>query len=322
VRSRRNLAAAAALLCAAVAAGCGLGPGEKKGEAELLVSRDYGSDVLVGPADLEVRESDTVIGLLDGEADVTTRYGDNFVQSIDGIEGGTTDGRRYDWFFYVNGVESPQGGAEVKPGEGDQIWWDYRDWSTAMRVPAVVGSFPEPFAHGYEGKEPAVRIDCLGERAPCDTVQAELEAEGVEAGIFEADHAPGFDSEAGSTLRIIVGPWARAGEDPAVAQIGEGPEQSGVFARFEGEGAAATLSGFSPTGEQVLGPFDASAGLVAAVRFQDQPPTWVVTGAGPAGIAAAAGAFSAADLEGRFAVIAGAPGTPEPVTPVPVVAEP
>jgi uncharacterized protein DUF4430 len=306
--SLRGLTAAAALMCAAAAAGCGLGPGQSTGEVELRVTRDYGTASVLGPEQVGAHESDTVIGLLDKEADVTLRYGDNFVQSIDGVEGTNADGRLLDWFFYVNGVESPRGGADVTPAAGDRIWWDYRDWSSAMRVPAVVGDFPAPFLHGYEGKHPATRIDCLGERAPCDTVRAELEKAGVDAG---------FGAEGGPVIRVLVGPWSAVERDRAAAQIDGGPQRSGVFARFSGTAPGATLSGLSADGQMSLGPFPGSAGLVAAVRYEDDPPTWVVTGAAPAGVAAAARAFSAEDLDGRYAVIAGADGGADAVVPVP-----
>ena len=145
----RILAAALALSAAAVA-GCGLGPGKDEGEVELTVTRDYGSTFMLQNSD-SIRESDTVLRVLDRNSDITTRYGGGFIQSIDGLAGGQSGGRRSDWFFYVNGVESPIGSAEYDPSGGDRIWWDYRDWTAAMRVPTVVGSWPEPFLHGFQG---------------------------------------------------------------------------------------------------------------------------------------------------------------------------
>src|SRR5207244_3023714 len=66
----RGLAAAAALACAAVVAGCGLGPGpSSSGTASLTVTRDYGSKTLEDAEDTDPPESDTVIRLLDREAD-------------------------------------------------------------------------------------------------------------------------------------------------------------------------------------------------------------------------------------------------------------
>ena len=117
-----------------------------------------------------IHESDTVLRVLDRNADITTRYGGGFIQSIDGLAGTQSGGRSSDWFFYVNGIESPIGSAEYDLSGGDRIWWDYRDWTAAMRVPAVVGSWPEPFVHGFQGKRYAVDIVCDGSTKPCNRV--------------------------------------------------------------------------------------------------------------------------------------------------------
>jgi hypothetical protein len=57
-----------------------------------------------------------------------------------------------DWFYYVNGVQASKGAAETKLHDGDHVWWDRHDWSAADSIPAVVGSFPEPFVDGYGGR--------------------------------------------------------------------------------------------------------------------------------------------------------------------------
>ena len=82
-----------------------------------------------------MRESDTVMRALEANADVSTRYGGGFVQAIDGIEAQERFGRSRDWFFFVNGVESTVGAADFPLRGGEAIWWDYRDWEEAMRVP-------------------------------------------------------------------------------------------------------------------------------------------------------------------------------------------
>lgn len=314
MRSCRLPAAVASLICAVAVAGCGLGPGGGSGSGELRATRDYGRSDVIDPIGFDANESDTVLRVLDGDADLTTRYGGGFVQSIDGVEATTRGGRRYDWFFYVNGVESPVGSADVGLRDGDRVWWDYRDWSTAMRVPAVVGSFPEPFLHGFEGRDYATRIDCVGEIGPCRTARQALAGAGVKSGVFAAEHAPGFDAEAAPTLRVIVGPWDAVRSDRAAALIDQGPSQSGVFARFDDSRIVA----LDERGA-VAGRFGPGAGLVAAVRFEDGPPTWVVTGVDPAGVAAAAALLDSADLRDRYAVVAPPGAAP---LPVPVAAMP
>jgi hypothetical protein len=107
VTHRRRVAVAVALACAVAAAGCGIGEGPaSEGTAYLTVTRDYGAEPLVEASVEDPPESETVLRLLDAEAEITTRYGGAFVQSIEGVEGEESGTRSFDWFFYVNGVES------------------------------------------------------------------------------------------------------------------------------------------------------------------------------------------------------------------------
>src|SRR5919204_4332914 len=117
-------ATATALACAVAVASCGFGAGPSSGgTATLTVTRDYGSRTMVEATDQDPPESETVIRFLDSQTDLTTRYGGGFVQSINGLAG-TGDS---DWFFYVDGVESPVGSADVQVKGGEKIWWDYRN---------------------------------------------------------------------------------------------------------------------------------------------------------------------------------------------------
>ena len=154
---RRGRSVVVAVALAATTTGCGLGPGDSSpGTATLTVTRDYGADPVLEASESDPSESETVIRFLDREAEITTRYGGGFVQSIDGTAGGVEGGRSNDWFFFVNGIESPRGSAEVAVRGGDRIWWDYRDWTAAISTPAVVGSWPEPFLQASaEPREPA-----------------------------------------------------------------------------------------------------------------------------------------------------------------------
>ena len=218
VRPARRLAAAAAL-CAAAAAGCGLGPGRTSGEVELTVTRDYGTEVLERATE-SINESDTVLRVLDRNADIETRYGGGFVQSIDGLAGGQSGGRRTDWFFYVNGIESPIGSAEYDLSDGDRIWWDHHDWTSAMRVPAVVGSWPEPFLHGFEGERWAADVrlprrasrlrtpSSSGSGGGCRPSELERTAITVEVGTWERIRSD-------PTPACSPSPRARAGSSPA-----------------------------------------------------------------------------------------------------------
>jgi hypothetical protein len=297
-------AVAIALFAAALAAaGCGLGPGDGLGDVELTVTRDYGTVPVLHHRLDDVTESDTVMRALERSADISTRYGGDFVQSIDGLEAEESVDRSLDWFFYVNGVEATVGAADYQLHGGESIWWDYRDWGAAMRVPAVVGSWPQPFLGGYEGKRRAVAVECLGGGEACATVRGDLEGAGVAV-------APGSPDGA---IRVLVGPWALVRRDPAAAQIEDGPQASGVFADFQPEGSGYLMQGLGEDGKPGR-TFGLDAGLVAATRRYEAPPVWVVTGTSAAGVGSAAGLLDTADLRDRYAVaVEGGEETPLPL---------
>jgi hypothetical protein len=297
--SRATAVAVALLLAALAAAGCGLGPGAGVGDVSLTVTRDYGARRLLEPRSDAASESDTVMRVLDRDAPITTRYGGGFVQSIEGLEAEQGADGPLDWFFYVNGVESTVGAADYPLRGGDAIWWDYRNWGAAMRVPAVVGSWPQPFTGGYDGRRRPVAVVCLGGGGACELVRRRLGDAGVTIATGTPDGA----------IRVLVGPWGRLRDDTAAAQIEDGPQVSGVFARFSMRGppSSCRLEALGESGSAAAG-LGSGAGLVAATRRYEAPPTWVVTGCGRAAVARAAGVFDEADLAERYAVLAEADG--------------
>ena len=291
----RALAALLALLLAAGLVGCGLGAGESDTGARVLVTRDFGTRQLGARIVQDLSSSETVIRLLERSFDVETRSGGGFVQSIDGFAGGHEDGRPVDWFLYVNGIERDRGSADVQLHDGDRIWWDRHDRGAAPHVPAIVGSFPEPFAHGAEGKRYPVVLECADAvEDACRTVSDRLGAAGVVAGRQTLGTGVGE-----RTVRVLVGRWSDLRTDQALEQIDRGPAASGVFAGFSADGGALRLLDARGTIVRTLG---ARAGLVAATRFEQQAPTWAVTGTDVAGVEAAAAALDERTLQRRFAV--------------------
>ena len=294
-RLRAPLAAACATaLAAAALAGCGVGAGEKSGDARIVVTRDFGSRQLGARIQQDIPESETVMRLTERSFRVDTSYGGRFVQSLDGIVGGGSGGKG-DWFYWVNGIVGDESAADVELHGGDRVWWDYRDWSGAQNVNAVVGQFPEPFTHGAEGKRYPVVIQCAKDsEASCRTVSEQLSAIGAHA----SRQTLGTNVET-EVLRVLVGRWQDVRRDQALRLIDRGPATSGVFARFDDDGGRLELLDAHGGVARTLG---AGAGLVAAVKLGDQVPTWTVTGTDERGVAAAAGALDAQRLRERFAL--------------------
>jgi hypothetical protein len=250
-----------------------------------------------------INESDTVLRVLDRNADITTRFGGGFIQSIDGLSGSASGGRSSDWFFYVNGVESPIGSAEYDSSGGDRIWWDYRDWTAAMRVPAVVGSWPEPFVHGFDGRHWATRTTCVAAASVCAEVSDRLRSAGAQPA-----------AAGSSSISVLVGAWNAIRDRAPASLLGEAPDRSGVFAHFVNSASRPFLELLNERGEPA-GSIGRGAGLIAAVRPGDGPPAWVVTGTDAKGVAAAAGLLGE-PLRDHYALAtqpgAGAIGVPVP----------
>jgi hypothetical protein len=310
---RRGTAAAIALLLAALAAaGCGLGPGAGVGSVELTVTREFGREAVLRHS-LEAKESDTVMRALETNADVETRFGGGFVHSIDGVAEGERGSDPYDWFFFVDGVESPIGAADVELKGDERVWWDYRDWSATNHVPAVVGSWPAPFADGVAGKSYPVVLECDGGGSACATAREALEREGAR---------PASGSPQGA-IRMLVGRWDRLREDPAAQLLEAGPGESGIYANFEAGVRPSSPSGREQTNAHLMAldedgaparRFGADAGLVAATSRYGGPPVWLVTGGTPTAVREAAAALDAAHLRDHYAVaIEGGKETPLPV---------
>jgi hypothetical protein len=288
--------AVATLLGAGLIAGCGLGAGPTPGAVTLTVTREFGARPLRSPPALRVRGQETVMSLLTRNYAVTTRYGGGFVHSINGHSGGHVNGDPVDWFYYVNGIEAPKGAAETNVHRGDTIWWDLHDWSQSFYTPAVVGSFPEPFVHGVEGRRLPVRIECAPPGSnPCNGVTARLRAFGVPAGLAGLGPA----GESPDTLRVAVGPWAAVRTLPAAQSLIRGPHASGVYARMAPDGSSIALLNARGHVTETL---TAGAGLVAAVPYPGEEPLWVVTGTNEAGVNRAASDFDRSALHNRFAV--------------------
>jgi uncharacterized protein DUF4430 len=307
----KRLAVLACLV--ALLPGCGFGEGESTGEVTLTVTRDFGLERIGEGMQESASEGDTVMRLLQRGYDVETRYGGGFVDEIDGVAGGREEGRQVDWFYYVNGIEASVGAAERRVAANDRVWWDHHAWDAAQRIPAVVGSYPEPFASGLEGKRFPVRLVCAGaDERSCDEVQTRLEDAGAESiGRSVIAQSPGEE-----VLRVIVGRWAEVRRDPVVQRLERGPAASGVFVRPAASGTELVLL---DTAGRPVRTLRAGAGLVAATGFEAQAPTWIVAGTDDVGVAAAAAALTEERLREHFAVaVDSGQDVPLPITDPPL----
>lgn len=294
-RSPHLLASATvAAAASALIAGCGFGPGGDLGRAEVLITRDYGR-VVMFRGEEAVNESDDAMRLLTRSAGrVETRYGGGFVESIDGYGSESGQAGSTDWFFFLDGVESPVGALDAKVQPGQSVWWDRRNWWAAMHVPAVVGSWPRPFSTASG----PVEVQCqMKSQSACEGIERDIERTGADTRVRQADGSS-------EPLRVLVGSWSRLRSDPAARALEGGPSTSGVYARLERRDGHWLIQALDDSGQPSGRAFQ--GGLVAAVSDQTGHVTWIVAGTDDASVP---GNLEESALGRRYAVVYPRPST-------------
>jgi len=170
------------------------------------ISAGFGTTTLVEAQPVVAGRS--AMNVLRASTPVETAYGGGFVSGMYGRVSSTKP--RSDWMYFVNGVAPGVGAGDYTVRPGDRIWWDFRRWDDSTpTLPVVVGSWPEPFIHGYPTTPTSVQAD-----APLAAV---LASHGVHV------------TSRPSSWRVIVGAnadlvarddaWRRAMADPAAAGL-------------------------------------------------------------------------------------------------------
>jgi hypothetical protein len=295
--ARAPALATAGCALALVIAGCGLGAGPGRSDVGVTVTRDFGDHQIASRFEPTIPGSETVLQLLERHFRIGTEYGGGFIDSINGFAGSSSSGH-YDWFYFVNGVLAPAGAGTTNVHNGDRIWWDLHDWVENDGVPAVVGSYPDPFLSGVGGRRYPTRVECVaGFAVACGHVDRSLARLGIHA------RGPGV----GDALRVVVGPWSVLASTPLGALLAGGPKNSGVYAYFSDAGGVLDLLNPHGATARVL---RTDAGLIAAtVASGSTLPIWFVTGTDTAGVDAAAAAFNVSRLHDHFALAVDAGGS-------------
>jgi hypothetical protein len=308
--SRRALISrsiAAAVVFSAALAGCGLArPGGK--DITMTITRGFGSATVGAATDANVSGSETVLDMLKRRfSGVQAHAVGKTTESVDSIDGVTagTDGSA--WSYYINGVMGSESAALTSLYAGDDVWWDLHDSTATNTIPAVVGSFPEPFLHGIAGKRLPTTLECAsGMNAACAVLEKRLDGYGVPVAPQYIGTGSGPD-----TLGIVVGTWSELRAEVAAGLVDHGPSASGVYAKFANGGSELQL--LNPHGT-VVRTLTSGAGLVAATADSQSAPTWMITGTDQAGVLAAARAVTASALHDHFALaVQGGSDVPVPV---------
>ena len=251
----------------------------------LVVTRDYGHTRMFGQR-VGLVKDEVGMEVMFRNLDIKTAYGGGFVNAINGLESKYTfytgsDRKNLDWFYWVNGIMAPVGVAEYRPQPGDEIWWDYHNWDITMFIPAVVGSYPQPFKSGFGGKNPGTVI--MYTEAFKEGAQ-QLKQNLLDKGVKEIDVA-GYDPsvlEKPDKYYILLGTWEELSEGSKLLQkTNQKNKLIGVYVKFaDGKMHALNFRG------QTVKTFDGTAGAVYAYApgVGALKPAWLVTGIGQGGV--------------------------------------
>jgi len=277
-RSPLTLLATCLMLGILFITGCQIGAGDHEGgEVHLLVTANFGQETVFDER-VDVQPGENINSVMERHMEVEYAYGGGFINSIEGIRSGYTGegerGEKKDWFLYVNGILSEAAAGSHLPEEGDVVWWDYHSWDDVFFVPAVVGSFPQPFVNGYRGDHPGAQIlHGKGAEEPSEKLGAYLEEEGLSEELKISPYEQSA-AENRSRMTLVVALWEELADSDYWQGLQDNRSRTGWFVEFEEEEITPLhMDGTRPeTGEEAAG-----AVLATGSGMGDKNPLWLVT---------------------------------------------
>ncbi len=257
------------------------------GEARIIVTRNFGCDLMIDEL-IKLGNDTSAMDALGQVAEIETSYGGGFVDAINGVSSqyGGSNSARTDWFIYLNGIQSDVGALDYTLYPGDVEHWDFRDWRFHHFVPAIIGDFPEPFLHGYEGDiRPVLVVYQDNFNKEAEILAKHLLQLGVkDVAITEFAHLDDGDKE--SCNIILLGDM---NYEP-VAELNDVWKRLGFYACFE----AGKLQVFNCQGE-LAAEYAAGCGLIQSTQNPWNPDgigacenvVWMLSGIDAQGVKSA-----------------------------------
>jgi len=242
----------------------------------ISATTNFGKSILFSK-ELMIEGGESAMDVLNEVADITCIYGGGFVESINGVKsqfaGG--EGEKKDWFYYINGMLASVGATQYKLHSGDIEHWDFHDWRLDRMVTAIIGDYPEPFLHGYNGRVAETSIVYADEFYEAATgLQQSLEKQGVSISMKRFEELSEYEKR--SHNLILIDTY----ENELIAELNANADQLGWFIEFDGK----YIITLDETGEKDTS-FD-HGGVILATQNPWNPKgnwhcenvVWVVTG--------------------------------------------
>ncbi len=309
-----RLFAAMVMVAIIVLAGCSgkFGTTATKGSPDAVEHNDAFSSVIVTSdfgnrlhlqEDIVINPKTSALEGLQRTTDVDTKYGGGFIDDISNIRD-QHDGNDLDWFIYINGIQSKSGAGSYTLKSGDIQRWDLHDWSYRQFTPAIIGDFPEPFVHGYNGKIwPTLVVYQEAFQTEASDIVANLSQFGVQDISARNTNRLTNDERKSSNL-ILLGDM----NSPLISELNKIWERIGFFARFD-DGKLVILDSRGKTSTE----YGSSTGLIQATQSPwnskglgvCENVVWMITGTDDEGVKDAINAIlnQSNDIQHLFAAV-------------------
>ena len=271
------------LLFALVLGGCSTQPLGGTGEditVRVVATQNFGQELMFDET-LEVPPGTSAMAALKQVAEVETAYGGGFVNAIDGVRSG-----KGDWFIYANGILTNVGALDYALRDGDIEHWDLHEWGFRMFIPAIIGDFPEPLLHGYQGEDyPTVIAYADGLREDAESLEIRLAELGVEdVSIQNTSELTEADKQRSNV--ILIGTM----DCELVSELNRAWDRLGFFVHFE-DGMMVVHNAKGEAEAE----YGADCGLIQATQSPWNPKgvgacqnvVWMVSGTDEAGVKSA-----------------------------------
>jgi len=178
----------------------------------------------------------------------------SYVVEFVGLRG---DDKEY-WMYYINGLLSRYfaSGYLIRPG--DVMHWDFHPWTGGKHgCSAIIGSFPEPLLHGYEGNiKPTLVVYNASFLEEANRIGSLLKKLGVAEVSLKEESSVGSQEKGNSNIVLIAWP-----DSPSVIELNEEANPLGLYAHFNGSSLVVTDYKFTAMQE-----YGAGTGVIQACQ--------------------------------------------------------
>lgn len=242
-------------------------------QAEIIVSKDFGKEVLSERL-VDTQEGATLLDIMEENFLVETAYGGSFVNSIDGLESGFTGKKNHeklDWFFYVNGILAQIGSGDYDLAPEDLIVWDYHDWDKGPYLSSIIGAYPNNFTKGYGTPLELKIMYSKGYENEGKSLKEYLSKEGITD--VEVSEISDELLREGQSNIIVIGLWEDISKSEQLKNVYEHRQKAGLFFEIGDDIKVLNQNG------EIAASYEQGAVMASVLNGYDVMSTiWLITG--------------------------------------------